>query len=441
MKPDRATPRRVVGYVRISKDRADETSTETQRERIEAYCTSQGWQIVDVIVEAGRSAYKASRSSRPGFKRAMQIIASGAANTIVVWKIDRAARNTRDLLELVDDLTARNARFVSVTEQFDTESATGRMTLTILSAVAEMESAQKSERTTAWHDHRKTTAAVPNGSPPRGYRKPAPNVLEVDPVEARLIRQAIADVLDGRSLRSVRLELNRAGINISQQGLTVLFRSPTIAGLRSLGDGVYVEGSWSALVDRDTWDRLGKLLDDPRRNLNTSAGKRRWALAGIARCHCGGRMRSLVNKTRPTRLLCLECSQSIQYQPVEDLVTAAVLDALDDDVWRGMRSANGSGATVDVEAELAKLWELVLDRTIGVDDYRAAKLRWEGEQVAARTPSANLPDVASVRKAWQSFTAEDRHLVFTAVIESLVIGAARRCGRGVQSERISLDLV
>ncbi|HEX4530830.1 MAG TPA: recombinase family protein, partial [Acidimicrobiia bacterium] len=63
-KPTPTAPRRAVGYVRISKDRDDETSTTTQEQRIRAYCTAHGIDLVDVIVEPGRSGYQTSRSSR-----------------------------------------------------------------------------------------------------------------------------------------------------------------------------------------------------------------------------------------------------------------------------------------------------------------------------------------------------------------------------------------
>ena len=72
-------PKRAVGYVRISVDRDDETSTTTQEERVRAHCTAHGLDLIDVIVEPGRSAYGATRSTRPGFARAKELIASGAA--------------------------------------------------------------------------------------------------------------------------------------------------------------------------------------------------------------------------------------------------------------------------------------------------------------------------------------------------------------------------
>ena len=141
-----AEPRRVVGYVRISRDRENETSTDSQRAAIEAYCIARGWKLVKIVVEPGRSAFKASRSARPGFREAMNLVTAGAANAFVVWKIDRAARNTLDLLTFVEDLEAHGAEFASVTKQFDTSAPMGAAMLTIIAALAQLESAQKSDR-------------------------------------------------------------------------------------------------------------------------------------------------------------------------------------------------------------------------------------------------------------------------------------------------------
>jgi DNA invertase Pin-like site-specific DNA recombinase len=66
-----------------------------------------------VIVEPGRSAYKSSRKSRPGFRKAMDHVTTGAADAFVVWKVDRAARNTLDPLTFVEELVEHGAQFAS----------------------------------------------------------------------------------------------------------------------------------------------------------------------------------------------------------------------------------------------------------------------------------------------------------------------------------------
>ena len=138
-KPTRTTTtaRRAVGYVRVSVGRDDETSLTTQEARIRDYCAAHGWTVVDVVVENGRSAYKTSRASRPGLARALDLVRSGAADALICWKLDRVGRNTVDTLNLVTELGSHGARFVSVTENFDTGVPTGKLMLTMLSGLAE----------------------------------------------------------------------------------------------------------------------------------------------------------------------------------------------------------------------------------------------------------------------------------------------------------------
>lgn len=460
-------PRRVVGYVRISRDRSNETSTDSQRAAIEAHCVARGWQLVKIVTEPGRSAFKASRRARPGFKEAMNLITTGAADAFVVWKIDRAARNTRDLLDLVETLEANRAEFASVTEQFDTTTPIGQAMLTIVGALAQLESAQKADRATEWHRHRRISGAVPAGPAAIGYVKPAPNELVPDPEVAPLVRLAAQQIAAGSSVLSAVKMLNEAGVKITHRGLTTALQSPTMVGMVAVSedvparkggarvlDGVdLVPGGWEPILDRELWNEVRAVLLDPRRNANGGRNRLRYPLGPIARCHCGSRMHVHTERykvkggTRElSRLLCDDtaCATGIAYAGVEEAVTAAVLDLLDTDTWNAVRS-RASGQRVDtaaVEEKLGRLWEMVLAGTIEPEEYAEARARWAGEMAATTTPALDLPHVEDVRDAWPTLAPAERHLIFKAAITRLVIGpATRRGGRGVDLDRVDLDLV
>lgn len=461
-----AERRRVVGYVRISRDRDNETSTDSQRASIEAYCDAQGWELVKIVVEPGRSAFKSSRKARPGFRDAMHLITTGVADTFVVWKIDRAARNTLDLLTFVEDLEDHGAKFASVTEQFDTSTGMGQAMLTIVAALAQLESAQKSERATEWHRHRRVNGAVPAGPAALGYTKPAPNQLEPDPAVAPLVAQAAVSIANGASVLSAVKALNAAGVKISHRGLTTALRSPTLVGMVAMSDGVLprrggarildgvdlVPGGWEPIVERHVWEQVRAILDAPDRRTN-SGNMLRWPLVPIARCHCGAAMRHHVEKWNTKsgprsmgRLLCTDqqCLNGIGYDAVEEAVTAAVLDLLDDDTWDTIRAASRGEAldTAAVEEKLARMWQMVLDGAIEPEEYAEAKARWAGQVAATSSAPADLPDVDDLCAAWPGLDAADRLLVFRAAIASLVIGPTkRRGGRGVDLTRVELDLV
>jgi DNA invertase Pin-like site-specific DNA recombinase len=433
-------PTRAVCYVRISKDRAEETSTTTQAERVRAYCKAHGWSVVDVIVEPGRSAYKATRTSRPGFRRAMGLVSSGAADVFVVWKLDRAVRNAEDTLALIRELDEHGARFASVTEQFDTTTHTGKLILTVLSGLAEMESATKSERLKAWQEYRGTSGAVPTGPRPFGYRREH-NKLLIDKDEADILRSAADRVLAGDALRAIARDLAGRGVTgtngapIDRTKLRQMLLSPTITacrvvggtrtnrGDRKRGTGTLVQSDlWEPILDRATWDKVGAVLTDPSRRTGTS-NARRWLVSGIATCgRCEGDVRMVVggHKAGP-RYFCPKCTLATGAARTDELLEDALLAMLDAKTWRRLRK--GQPITVESDGFDMAMRELS-DRFVAGDidavqlaDYAEA-LR---QQFEVTEPPPSLPDVTDLRKAWPKLDVDQRRLVFMTATESLKI--------------------
>jgi DNA invertase Pin-like site-specific DNA recombinase len=419
--------RRAVGVVRISKNRDDETSTTTQEERIAAYCAAHDLDLVEVVVDAGRSAYKEDRASRPGLRRARQLIKTGAADVMVSWKVDRVARNTRDLLNLIHDLENDGGAFASVTEQFDTATPIGQVVMTMVAALAQLESAQKSDRTAAWNDYRRTTGAVPAGPRPFGYQRTEKNVLVVDKAEAAQIRKAAAAVLAGESLRSITARLNEAGFRhakdgppMSRVGLKRILISPTTAALREV-DGAFVPSdAWKPILDRTTWNEVRAVLThDGRRTNHANANSRRWVLAGLLKCgmpDCGLAMNKKGHNNGP-RYACPTHHLSIPAEPTDEMVAGTVLGSLDLRAWRRLQARGRRHVdTTEIEDRLADLARRVADHELTEAEWeiRRAGLLRDLEDAAAE-PVA-LPDVDDPRKAWPDLDVDAKRLILTALL-------------------------
>lgn len=437
-------PTRAIGYVRISVDRPDETSTTTQEERIRAYCTAHGLDLVDVIVEAGRSAYKDSRTARPGLGRARAIIAAGAADALVTWKLDRVGRNTSDVLALVNELRDKGAAFASVTEQFDTSTPTGRLMLTMLAALAEMESAQKSDRVLAWHEFRYSTGSTPTGPRPFGYHRER-NELHIVDDEAAVIRDAALRVLDGESLRSITAAMDAAGVlgkngkPITHRGLRAILVGGTVAGRREVADDRFIVGTWEPILDVETWEAVRELLLDPKRT--TGPGNaRRWLLTGIVCCgRCAGAT-PMVSKPHVSgqRYTCPKCHLSAPVAQVDEVVVGDLLALLDRAAWQRLRTAAPTTG-LDGSSFAAAMDMLTGAFVRGEIDATQLAEHAEGLRRQQTTESLppELPDVDDIGAAWPSLDLAARRLVIEAATESLTIGPAVRGRSTFDPQRIS----
>ena len=121
-------------YLRVS---TGSQSTDSQRLEIENYCKRHDWIIGKVYTDHGISGKNADR---PALNALLKDVKAGkAGDVVVVYKIDRLARSTTDLLRILSDLKASNVDFCSTTQAIDTTNPMGKMVLTFLGAIAEFE--------------------------------------------------------------------------------------------------------------------------------------------------------------------------------------------------------------------------------------------------------------------------------------------------------------
>lgn len=201
--------RSVVAYVRVSSadQRNNGVSLEAQEQRLRAYCAANGIERYEVIVDAGISA---KDLQRPGFGRVLDAIRRDEVSTVIVCKLDRATRSVGDLANLLAIFQRHQVAFVSLSEQLDTSTATGRMMLHLLGTFAEFERALTAERTTAGLAHLRRSGRA-YARTPFGYRRDG-DLLLVDDREQR----ALATI---RAMRSAGDTLQRCANWLTAHGL------------------------------------------------------------------------------------------------------------------------------------------------------------------------------------------------------------------------------
>jgi len=117
-----------------------------QSREIREYCQRRGWPLVDEYVDAGISGTK---ERRPQLDRLIADAHKRKFAVVVFWKFDRFARSVSHLLRALENFRALGIEFVSLSEQVDTSTPTGKMIFTVLGAVAELERSLIAERVRA----------------------------------------------------------------------------------------------------------------------------------------------------------------------------------------------------------------------------------------------------------------------------------------------------
>ena len=451
--------KQVVGYARVSVDAPDKVSPEMQAEAIEAQCKLKGWELVDLIVERGRSAGEGKK--RPGLDRARKLIRTGKATGLVVWKIDRCSRSVRDFAEILAELRDHDADFVSVTESFDTSNAMGRAMLQITMVFAELERARMGERAAAWQAYRAKQGGTPTTRAILGYRRVDGQLL-LDEQTAPIVKQAVEILLETGSLSAAAGFLRDCGHPKYLSAARSLLSSPTLAGGRSV-DGVFVAGGWPALIDVATHEAVLAIFADPRRVNKGRPASQRWLLTSIAMCGapgCGLPM-GAGQATPAAMYRCARvrrpfmpgppCGLQIVRDGLDAYVEQRLLARVSPDMWRRMRTRRRTVAApvVDGVALEAKLSQLAEDW--GRD--RITRAEWDAARQAllgrigdieadADDDEVNLPDVSNLHKAWRSLSIEHKRLVIAAFVERVVVAPGRRGRRpnGVSSvdERVQI---
>ncbi len=132
-------------YARVSTTNNGQDPRVQTRE-LEEYCQRRGWNIADEYVDTGISG---AREKRPQLDRLMADAHRRRFDAVVVWKFDRFARSVSHLLRALETFKALGIEFVSLSEQVDTSTPTGKMVFTVLGAVAELERSLIAERVRA----------------------------------------------------------------------------------------------------------------------------------------------------------------------------------------------------------------------------------------------------------------------------------------------------
>lgn len=207
--------RRCAVYTRKSTEdglEQDFNSLHAQREACEAYVRSQageGWKLLPTLYDDG--GFSGGTMDRPALARLLADIEAQKINTIIVYKVDRLTRSLADFSRIVDVLDAHDVSFVSITQQFNTTTSMGRLTLNMLLSFAQFEREVTGERIRDKIAASKRKGMWMGGFVPLGY-EPDGRTLTINEVEARTVRKVFELYLELGNVRHVKQAADDLGL-------------------------------------------------------------------------------------------------------------------------------------------------------------------------------------------------------------------------------------
>ena len=247
---------RVAVYTRVStEDQAKEGfSLEAQKERLAAYCEAQGWEITSFYMDDGHSGRS---TRRPAYQRMME--ERERWDVILVMKMDRIHRNSKNFMIMMEDLERWGKKFTSMNESLDTSTAVGRFVVDIIQRIAQLESEQIGERTyMGMVQKAESFGGVMGFYPPFGYHFKEGKLVTVE-AEAPLVTGMFQSYLAGDPMDDIAWRLNQQGITTRRGNAWTIWsvshvlHNPIYAGFLRW-DGRFVNTDHEAIVQPATYD-------------------------------------------------------------------------------------------------------------------------------------------------------------------------------------------
>jgi DNA invertase Pin-like site-specific DNA recombinase len=273
-----AKPIRCAIYTRKSTEHGLElefNSLDAQREACEAYIKSQasrGWRALPQHYDD--PAYSGGNLDRPALQQLLKDIDAGQIDVIVVYKIDRLTRSLADFAKLVEAFDARSISFVAVTQQFNTTTSMGRLTLNVLLSFAQFERELSSERVRDKVAASRRKGKWTGGTVPLGYDA-KDKKLVINSTEAETVRYIFTRYLELQSFAKLVEDLNRRGVVTKRRNTKVkkfnggipFTYGPLAHFLKNriyVGEvghnGKWYPGEHKPILDRNTFDLVQQLL-------------------------------------------------------------------------------------------------------------------------------------------------------------------------------------
>jgi len=409
----------------------DFNSLHAQREACEAFVASQrheGWTVLPEVYDDG--GFSGGSLERPALRQLLQAIDAGKVDVVVVYKVDRLTRSLADFAKIVEVFDAKSVSFVSVTQQFNTTSSMGRLTLNVLLSFAQFEREVTGERIRDKIAASKRKGMWMGGNVPLGYAA-HDRSLAIDPEEATTVRQVYDLYRELGNVRLVQLETDRlglvskrrprpdgrvlGGVGFTRGALYKLLSNPVYAGDIVHRDKRH-RGLHAPIIVPEAWEAVQRQLTSQAvRARGQGSAQSPSLLAGLIVDEAGAPLTPTHANKKGRRY---------RYYVSRTLVAGANAEPAASAPTRGSRKSDTTTNTWRLPANeiemlvIEAVYALLIDQSRLMDQLGLGRLRPDALD-AALAASAQLAD------ALKDATGHEQRDLLQAIVERVEIGPER----------------
>ncbi len=425
------------------------TSLDAQREACVQYLQSQGqthWQVLLQPYDDG--GFTGASLERPAFRQLMADVEAGLIDAVVVYKVDRLSRSLLDFARVMEVFNSKGVAFVSVTQNFSTADAIGRLTLNMLMSFAEFEREMIGERTRDKISAARRKGKWTGGIVPLGYDV-VDHRLVVNDGETETVKAIFQGYLEGRSAADLALWLNDQGIPLKAQHVPRSRPWTKDLVLRILRNRIYLgvvhsrgehyPGEHLALIDLTTFERVQVRLAPKARKQHSLSRNHSYLVRGILTCGaCGSVMTTCSTHTNGREYRYYRCLTQVKQgsrgcstrQLPAEAIEGFVVEQVQEAIQQGRISAQAATERLGQLEVAQNRWQERRKRILAAnaaDGSEVMQSLFELDRVLAQGESQLqeaawlVQTLAEFDALWEVFTPRNRQRLVQALVDEVVV--------------------